>query len=426
MDDIRHRLPQKPERFMDLLRQHVRHNGLSYRTEQTYAHWIKRFIHFNKMRHPREMGEPEIEGFLSFLALQRHCSVNTQRVALNALIYLYKRFLGKDIELLDYKPAKQHRRLPVVYSRQEIQAILARLGGVYHLQVALMYGSGLRSAELLSLRVKDIDFGSNNIFVRGGKGNKDRTTMLPQGLIPELKRQVQRVALLHQRDLLDGCGAVYLPDALERKYPNAARELAWQYLFPADAIARDPRFGVRRRHHMHATTLTRQIRVAVRGARINKPARAHAFRHSFATHLLEAGYDLRTIQELLGHSDISTTEIYTHVVNRGGKGVLSPVDQIQPPEGIAEREAVYSVAAGVLSHLRGNSWYSVGLSGQGPSPHSSTVETRFTSSINRKDTAANRASGERMRGGAESSKGSMASISALYSSSAAKAINAQL
>lgn len=221
MDDIRHPLPRKPERFMDQLRHHIRQNGLAYRTEQTYVHWIKRFIHFNDLRHPNEMGEADIEGFLSFLASQRFCSVNTQRIALNALVYLYKRFLGKDINLLNFNPAKQHRRLPVVYSREEIKAILDHLQGIHHLQVALMYGSGLRSAELLSLRVKDIDFGSNNIFVRGGKGNKDRTTMLPQGLISSLKRQIGRVALLHQQDLLDGYGRVYLPDALERKYPRA-------------------------------------------------------------------------------------------------------------------------------------------------------------------------------------------------------------
>ncbi|MGL6162375.1 integron integrase [Microbulbifer sp.] len=329
---------------MDQLRHHIRQNGLAYRTEQTYVHWIKRFIHFNDLRHPNEMGGAEIEGFLNFLASQRLCSVNTQRIALNALVYLYKRFLGKDISLLNFNPAKQHRRLPVVYSREEIKAILGHLQGVHHLQVTLLYGSGLRSAELLSLRVKDVDFGSNNIFVRGGKGNKDRTTMLPQGLISGLKHQIGRVALLHQQDLLDGYGRVYLPDALERKSPRAASELGWQYLFPAHAIGRCPRSGELRRHHMHPTTLTRQIRIAVRKAGINKPARAHAFRHSFATHLLEVGYDLRTIQELLGHADISTTEIYTHVVNRGGKGVLSPMDQMQPPHGIAEAVAIYGVA----------------------------------------------------------------------------------
>jgi integron integrase len=191
-----------------------------------------------------------------------------------------------------------------------------------------MYGTGMRSAELLSLRVRDIDFGSNNIFVRSGKGNKDRTTMLPQRLASALKRQIEHVKRLHEQDKEEGYGDVYLPDALNRKYPNAARELAWQYLFPASKIGKDPRSGVLRRHHLHSSALAKQVRQAVRGAGIQKPARSHSFRHSFATHLLESGYDLRTIQELLGHSDVSTTEIYTHVVNRGGKGVLSPADSL--------------------------------------------------------------------------------------------------
>ncbi|WP_226645820.1 integron integrase [Microbulbifer variabilis] len=219
--------------------------------------------------------------------------------------------------------------MPVVYSREEVAAVLSHSQGVFRLQIQLMYGSGLRSAELLSLRIKDVDFGSNNIFVRGGKGNKDRTTLLPQGVIPDLERQVQCVSLLHQQDLLAGYGLVYLPDALDRKYPNAAKQLAWQYLFPANTISKCPRSGIYRRHHMHSSTLTRQVSTAAGKAGINKPARCHAFRHSFATHLLEAGYDLRTIQELLGHSDISTTEIYTHVVNRGDKGVLSPSDRLR-------------------------------------------------------------------------------------------------
>ncbi|WP_237067474.1 integron integrase [Microbulbifer guangxiensis] len=328
MDDIRHRLPDKPERFMDLLRHHMRQSGLAYRTEQTYTHWIKRFIHFHKLQHPKTLGAREIEKYLNYLADQRDCSVNTQKLVLNALMYLFQKFLGIEIEGLEFTPARQFRRLPVVYSRSEITAILDKLHGVYRLQVLLLYGSGLRSAELLALRVKDIDFGSRNIVVRSGKGNRDRTTMLPEGLEPELRQQIRQVSLLHEQDLLAGFGEVYLPDALSRKHPAAARELGWQFLFPSSQIGRDPRSGVRRRHHMHPTTLTRQVRRAVRAAGVHKPARTHAFRHSFATHLLEAGYDLRTIQELLGHSDISTTEIYTHVVNRGSKGVLSPADRL--------------------------------------------------------------------------------------------------
>lgn len=343
MDDIRHALPGESGRFMPRLRRHMREAGLAYRTEQTYVHWVKRFIHFHGLRHPEKLGTGEIEAFLNHLSVNRHCSVNTQRIALNALVYLYRRFLNRDISNLQYSPAKQHRRLPVVYSRVEIKAILAHLYGDYRLMVELMYGSGVRSAELLSLRVKDLDFDSGNLFVRGGKGDRDRTTILPGALVPALRRQIDVVRLVHSQDLASGHGAVYLPDALERKYPSAARSLAWQYLFPASRLGVDPRTGEVRRHHAHPTALAKQIRLAVKAAGVNKPARAHAFRHSFATHLLEAGYDLRTIQELLGHADISTTEIYTHVVNRGSRGVLSPLDRL-PPE-VTEPAAVYRLAA---------------------------------------------------------------------------------
>ncbi|MFT5603637.1 MAG: integron integrase [Paracoccaceae bacterium] len=269
-----------------------------------------------------------VEVFLSHLAKERTCSVNTQRIALNALVYLYKRFMGLDIGDLAFKPAQVARRLPVVYSREEITAILSNLRGVHRLLVELMYGSGLRKAELLSLRIKDIDFGSNNIFVRGGKGNKDRTTMLPQRLIPSLKQQIAHVERLHTQDTTDDYGDVYLPDALNRKYPSTAKDTAWQFLFPSTRIEKDPRSSVLRRHHLHPSALSKQIRQAVRSAGVHKPAKSHGFRHSFATHLIESGYDLRTIQELLGHSDISTTEIYTYVVNRGGKGVMSPADSL--------------------------------------------------------------------------------------------------
>lgn len=328
MDDIRHSITEQPLRFLDQFRLHLRKSGLAYRTEQTYLHWVKRYIYFHGKKHPRDLGHESVEAFLGHLAVNRHCSVNTQRVALNALVCLYKRFLGVELGELDFSLARAHRRLPVVYSRQEIAAILGHLKGPHRLMVALLYGSGLRSAELLSLRVKDVDFGSNNIYVRSGKGGKDRTTMLPQRLIPSLKRQVATVEQLHAQDLADGYGDVYLPNALERKHPKAARETAWQFLFPASRIGQDPRSGILRRHHLHATALSRQVRQAVRKAGIRKPARTHSFRHSFATHLLESGYDLRTIQELLGHSDVATTEIYTHVINRGGKGVLSPADNL--------------------------------------------------------------------------------------------------
>ena len=270
------------------------------------------------IRHPKDLGKAEIEAFLRHLVINKHCSPNTQKIALNALVYLYKRFMGVDVESLSFSLSNTPKRLPVVYSRNEVAKILSHLAGTHRLMVELMYGTGLRSAELLSLRIKDIDFDSNNILVRSGKGNKDRSTMLPQRLIPQLKHQIKYVVLLHTQDTEDGYGKVYMPDALGRKYPNAARETAWQFLFPSSRVGKDPRSGVIRRHHLHPTALSKHIRRAVKAAGINKPARAHSFRLSFATHLLESGYDIRTIQSLLGHSDVTTTEIYTHVINRGG------------------------------------------------------------------------------------------------------------
>lgn len=328
MDDIKTPIPHQPTRFLDQLRYHIRQSGLAYTTEKTYIHWVKRYIYFHGKKHPKDLSTRHIEAFLNDLAIQKYCSISTQKIALNAMVYLYKRFLGIDIGQLHFSPAKAYRRLPVVYSREEIQAILRQLSGTHRLMVALMYGAGLRKAELLSLRVMDIDFGSNNIFVRGGKGNKDRTTMLPQRLIPSLKQQIETVKQLHAQDIEEGYGDVFMPDALARKYPNACRETKWQFLFPSTRVGPCPRTGVIRRHHLHPSALRKQISKAVQKAGINKPAKSHSFRHSFATHLLESGYDLRTIQELLGHSDISTTEIYTHVINRGGKGVLSPADNL--------------------------------------------------------------------------------------------------
>lgn len=344
MDDIRPRVPAKPVRFFDKLRLHMRDAGLAYTTERTYLHWIRRFILFHRKRHPSEMGAVEVEHFLNHLSEQRDCSAGTQRIALNALVYLYRRFLDVPLDGLSFTHAKRPRRLPVVYSRKEIAAILSHLKGAGRLRIELLYGAGLRSAELLSLRIKDIDFGSSNIYVRSGKGNKDRTTILPSALVPELKRQIERVRILHAQDIADGYGDVYLPDALARKYPKAARETAWQFLFPSSRVGPCPRTGEIRRHHLHPSALAKQIRRAVVATGIHKPARAHAFRHSFATHLLESGYDLRTIQELLGHSDISITEIYTHVVNRGSKGVLSPMDRLSNNGEVQEEPALYAIA----------------------------------------------------------------------------------
>ena len=329
MDDIRYTISPNSPRLLDQIRLHIRNHGLAYQTEKTYLLWIRRYILFHRKKHPKSMGATEVGEFLSHLANARHCSVNTQRTVLNALVYLYKRFFNVELELIDYEPAKAPRRLPVVYSREEIALILGQLKGPYRIMAELMYGSGLRQAELLSLRVKDIDFTSHNIIVRSGKGNKDRSTLLPQKLVTDLKEQIQKVNLLHRQDVNDGYGEVFLPDALTRKYPSAAKEMAWQFLWPASRISRDPRSGILRRHHLHPSALRKKITIAVRQANIYKPAKSHSFRHSFATHLLESGYDIRTIQELLGHADVTTTEIYTHVVNRGNRGVVSPSDSLK-------------------------------------------------------------------------------------------------
>ena len=329
MDDIRPALRIKEPKFLDLLRAHIRKEGLAYTTEKTYLLWVRRFINFHHKKHPVKMGAIEVEAFLNYLSLEKYCSVNTQKVALNALVYCYRRFMGLALDDLKFMPARAPRRLPVVYSREELSAVFAELRGQSRLQAEVMYGTGIRLAECLSLRVKDIDFSGFNVFVRGGKGNKDRTTILPAYLAPLLQEQIDKVKALHAQDLRDGYGSVYMPDALERKYPNAAKQLAWQFLFPSSSIGTDPRSGVQRRHHMHPTVVSRQLRQAFIKLQIHKPAKTHSLRHSFATHLLEDGYDIRTIQELLGHSNIETTQIYTHVVNRGSKGVLSPLDKIR-------------------------------------------------------------------------------------------------
>lgn len=334
MDDVRPKLPQGNRKFLDEVRYHIRKVGLAYATEKTYILWMRRYINFHKQQHPSQLSREHIVSFLSYLAVDRYCSVNTQKTALNALNFLYSRFLGMDISNLGFKPARSHRRLPVVYSRQELHGIFLNLKGSYWLMAQLMYGSGLRQAECLSLRIKDVDFSSHNLIVRNGKGGKDRVTVLPDKLEDRIRSQIDMVKALHAKDIEDGYGEVYMPDALGRKYPSAAKSLAWQFLFPSSRVGPDPRTGVVRRHHVHPSAVTKALRRAVKAANVNKPAKCHSLRHSFATHLLEAGYDIRTIQELLGHSDISTTEIYLHVVNRGGKGVISPVDRINESAGI--------------------------------------------------------------------------------------------
>jgi integron integrase len=314
-------------KLLDQVRSIIRQRHYSIRTEQAYVQWIKKFILFNGKRHPKDMGEPEIARFVSHLAEKRRVAASTQNQALNAVVFLYKQVLG--IELSDFGPmkrAKKPERLPTVLSKQEVEQVLFEMSGTYKLMAQLLYGSGLRLMECVRLRIKDIDFGQHQIVVRSGKGMKDRATVLSDQLGPFLSEQIDRVKNLHQRDLKKGFGEVYLPFALARKYPTAAKEIGWQYVFPSRRISKDPRSGKMRRHHVSESGLQKAVRSAAREAGLVKPVSPHTLRHSFATHLLEAGYDIRTVQELLGHKDVSTTMIYTHVINKGAGGVKSPLD----------------------------------------------------------------------------------------------------
>jgi integron integrase len=320
--------PPKPK-LLDQVREAIRTRHYSYMTEKAYVGWIKRFIFFHNKRHPSEMGEAEIGGFLSSLATDSHVSASTQNQALNALIFLYREILKKDIGYVNgVVRAKRPHRLPVVLTRQEVRSILGSLEGSDWIMAMLLYGAGLRLMECLRLRVKDIDFASNQIVVRAGKGDKDRHTMLPAAVKEPLAKHLDLIRRQHQRDLERGLGRVALPNALERKYPNAGKEWGWQWVFPATSHYADRITGEKRRHHLHESVLQKAVKEAVRRAGIFKPASPHTLRHSFATHLLEDGYDIRTVQELLGHRDVSTTMIYTHVLNRGGKGVFSPADRL--------------------------------------------------------------------------------------------------
>lgn len=327
MSDPNHQ--SKAVRLLDQVRGKIRLKHYSIRTEQAYVDWIKRFIlHFDK-RHPREMGAAEVEAFLTHLAVAGKVAASTQNQAKSALLFLYKEVLEVELPWLDnVERAKAPKRLPVVLTRAEVQALLTRLSGTHWLMASLLYGAGLRLMECLRLRVQDVDFGRKEILVRDGKGFKDRVTMLPVALVAPLRAHLERVRELHRQDLAAGFGAVYLPYALERKYPGAARDWGWQYVFPSAKLAVDPRSGETRRHHVQDQALQRAIKQAVRDADLAKPATPHTLRHSFATHLLEAGHDIRTVQELLGHADVRTTMIYTHVLNRGGRGVASPLDRL--------------------------------------------------------------------------------------------------
>jgi integron integrase len=315
-------------KLLDQVRAAIRVRHFSIRTEQAYLHWVREFILFHNKRHPSDMGQPEVTAFLSHLALDRNVAASTQNQAMSAILFLYRHVLKQPLDWLDnVERAQKSSRLPVVFTRAEVQAILDRLDGSLWLMASLLYGSGLRLMECLRLRVKDVDFSLSQVIVRDGKGGRDRVTILPDSVRPPMQRHLAKVKALHKLDLDEGYGEVYLPFALERKYRSANREWHWQYVFPASRRSVDPRSQAVRRHHVNEQVLQKAVKAAIRAAGINKPGSCHTFRHSFATHLLEDGYDIRTVQELLGHQDVSTTMIYTHVLNRGGKGVRSPLDR---------------------------------------------------------------------------------------------------
>ncbi|WP_155312807.1 integron integrase [Desulfosarcina ovata] len=316
-------------RLLDQVRNCIRRRHYSIRTEQTYVDWIKRYIYFHKKQHPEDMDENHITDFLNYLAVDRKVASSTQNQALCALVFLYRHVLKKDLpQFENLIHAKRPSKLPVVFTREEVRDILLQLEGVTWIMGQLLYGAGLRVMECVRLRIKDIDFGYRQITVRDGKGHKDRITMLPVIVVEPLKRHLEKTKKAHELDLEAGFGKVFLPYALERKYPHANKSWDWQYVFPASRRSIDPRSGAEQRHHLSEAVLQRAIKKAIKTNNISKPGSCHSMRHSFATHLLESGYDIRTVQELLGHKDVSTTMIYTHVLNKGGKGVQSPSDTL--------------------------------------------------------------------------------------------------
>ena len=315
-------------KLLEQLSDQLRTQHYSRRTEGTYISWVRKFILFHGKRHPSELGPEEINAFISYLALEREVAASTQNQALSAVLFLYRHVLKIELDetALQFARPRRPKRLPTVLSKAEALQVIDRMQGVYRLMAQVMYGSGLRLMEVLRLRVKDLDFANRQIIVRDGKGENDRATVFPDILIEPLRLHLNGVKAQHEKDLFDGYGTVYLPYALAKKFPNANREWIWQYVFPANELSTDPATGIVQRHHLHETNLQKAVRGAARSAGVNKPVTPHTFRHSFATHLLENGYDIRTVQELLGHKDVKTTMIYTHVLHKGALGVHSPLD----------------------------------------------------------------------------------------------------
>ena len=321
-------MEKTPKKLLDQVSDTLRIKHYSLRTEKTYIDWIRRYILFHGKRHPKDMGATEIQAFLAYLATERNLSASTQNQALSAILFLYRYVLQKEIEIpSDLVQAEKSKTLPVVLTHQEAIHVIAAMTGHTQLMAKILYGSGLRLMECLRLRIKDLDFGNRQIIVRDGKGEDDRATILPDSLVPILETHLKKVKLIHQKDLQDGFGETYLPYALHRKYPSAARDWMWQYVFPSSTLSLDPISKRIKRHHVDPSVLQKAVRQSARSSGITKPVSPHTFRHSFATHLLQNGYDIRTIQELLGHKDVKTTMIYTHVLQRGGLAVRSPLDE---------------------------------------------------------------------------------------------------
>lgn len=320
--------PPQGKKLLDQYRDAIRLKHYSSRTEKTYVFWVREYILFHNKRHPKEMGIPEMNQFLSHLVSDKKVSASTQNQALSAILFLYRHVLHIELDsslLPEFRP-HHAKTVPTVLAKEEVKRVMHNMSGVYKLIAQIMYGGGLRVMETMCLRVKDIDFANHQIIVRDGKGDNDRVTILPDSVIQPLHLHLKQVKLIHEKDLADGFGAVYLPFALERKYPNASKEWIWQYVFPASSLFEEAETGITRRHHLHETAVQKAVKEAALRAKINKHVTPHTFRHSFATHLLQSGYDIRTVQELLGHKDVKTTMIYTHVLQRGGLAVKSPLD----------------------------------------------------------------------------------------------------